>query len=400
MGSICRSVPGACGALGAGSAHALCRLSAALLALCACGAAPRSDYTLGPEDAVAIRVVGYEEFSGAGVIRPDGRLSAPGLGEVAASGMTVAKLEAELRGRVARWVRNPIVTVSVTQFRPQGHVLVLGQVAKSGPYPFRSGLTVTEALALAGGPTADADLRKATVIRPDEGQPDHKRQVIDLSPLARKGEEAPHVPLSPGDLLVVPQARQPHANILGEVTKPGEYTLDEEATVLKLVQMAQGPRPGANLKGAILTRGGSTRPLDLEALLQRGDMKLNLTLQDGDTLFIPENRIKVYVLGEVTKSDALLLADGATVLDALTAAGGTTREADLKGVRLGRRSADGTVQVETLDLTRLVDRKKPLPPPAVRDGDMLLVPSRVRKKSATEYLPFLYPVELLSRLLK
>jgi polysaccharide export outer membrane protein len=355
----------------------------------------RSDYTLGPEDAVAIRVVGYEEFSGAGVVRPDGRLSAPGLGEVAASGLTVAKLEADLRSRVAKWIRNPIVTVSVTQFRSQGVIFVLGEVTKSGPHPFRPGVTITEALALAGGPTPEADLQKATVIRPDR-----ERQVVNLSPLARKGEEAPHVPLSPGAMLVVPRLERPSANILGEVIKPGEYPLDEEPTVLKLVQLAQGPRPTANLKGAVLTRAGSSRPVDLEALLHRGDTKLNLSLEDGDTLFVPENRLRVYVLGEVAKSDTFFLAEGATLLDALTAAGGTTREADLKGVRLGRRGADGAIMVQTLDLNRLVDKKKALPPPPMQDGDMLLVPSRVRKKSATDYLPFLYPVELLSRLLR
>jgi protein involved in polysaccharide export with SLBB domain len=229
--------------------------------------------------------------------------------------------------------------------------------------------------------------------------PDQTRVEVDLSPLARKGEAAPHVVLRPGDMLVLPPARRPHVQILGEVTKPGDYEVTEETTLLEVIQRAEGPRAGANLKSATLTRAGSSSPLDLEALLRRGDTSVNVRLQDGDSILVPENRMKVYVIGEVVKPDVVILPERATVLDALTAAGWHTPQADLKNVRLGRRSADGTIEVQTLDLNRLVERKNPLTPPTVRDGDMVLVPSKIRKKSVQDYIPFLYPIEVLTRLL-
>jgi polysaccharide export outer membrane protein len=379
------------------------------------------EYLLGAEDAVAIRVVGHEEFSGAAIVRPDGRVSAPGLGEIPAAGRSAEALRDELAGRLKRWIREPIVTVTVTQFRSQGQVFVTGEVTRPNAYPYRPGLTVSEALALAGGPTTDADLRRATVFRAAGGEvdggvgtPSHSPAGplpgplrVDLSPLAREGEAAPQVVLGRGDMLVLPQARRPRVSVLGDVQKQGLYQVTESSRVLEAIQLAQGPRPSANLKGATLTREGVVTPLDLQALLRRGDMAQNLALQDGDSIFIPENRLKVYVLGEVTKPDIFVLPEGATLLDALAAAGGHTRDADLKKVRLARRGMSvPQAEVQTLDLTRLVAvggrgaaGSKLAPPPMLSEGDLLFVPSRSRKKSIADYLPFLYPIELLTRAL-
>jgi polysaccharide biosynthesis/export protein len=363
-------------------------------ALCAVCSERSEEYLLGPEDTLAITVIKHPEFSGVAAVRPDGRVSVPGLGEFPAAGKSAAALEANLRDALARWIRQPLVTVTVTQFRSLGVVFALGQVTKPGPYPYRVGLTVAEALALAGGPLTDAELRRAAVIHPDQ-----TRVEVDLSPLARKGEAAPPVALRAGDMLVVPQARRPHVQILGEVTKPGDYEITEETTLLEVIQRAEGPRSGANLKGATLTRAGSASSLDLEALLRRGDTRVNVRLQDGDSILVPENRMKVYVIGEVVKPDTFLLPERATVLDALTAAGWHTPQADLKNVRLGHRGTDGTIEVQTLDLNRLVAREKPLAPTPLRDGDVLLIPSKTKKKSVQDYIPFLYPIEVLTRLL-
>jgi polysaccharide export outer membrane protein len=353
-----------------------------------------AEYLLGPEDALAIAVVKHPEFSGSAAVRPDGRISAPGLGEFQAAGKSAAALEASLREALGRWIRQPLVTVTVTQFRSLGMVYVLGQVAKPSAYPYRPGLTAAEALALAGGPLLDADMRRAAVIRADQA-----RVEVNLSALARKGEAAQHVLLNTGDMLVLPQARRPHVQVLGEVSKPGDFEITEETTLLEAIHLAEGPRVGANLKGATLTRGGTASPLDLDALLRRGDTKVNVRLQDGDSILVPENRMKVYVIGEVAKPDTFLLPEQATVLDALTAAGWHTPQADLKNVRLGHRDGNGSIDVQTFDLSRLVDRRKPLQPPPLRDGDVLLVPSKTKKKSVQDYIPFIYPIEVLTRLL-
>lgn len=355
-----------------------------------------ASYLIGPEDAVAIHVVNHAEFSGAALVRPDGRLSVPGLGEVPAAGKSVAALQAVIAERLRRWIREPIVTVSVTQFRSLGQVFVLGRVTRGGAFPYRPGLTVTEALALAGGPADDADLRKATVFRADGSG---SQVQIDLSPLTQDGAPVPRLVLHSGDMVVLPQRAAKRVSVVGDVQKPGQYDVSEKATLLELIQLAHGPRPSANLKGATLTRAGVTTPLDLEALLRRGDTAANLPLKDGDSIFVPENRIRVYVIGEVAKPDVFYLPDGATLLDALTAAGGHTRDADLRQVRLGRTDSRGATEVQTLDLNRMVARQKPLPPPPLKEGDLLFVPSKTRKKGVTDYIPFLYPIELLARVL-
>lgn len=119
--------------------------------------------------------------------------------------------------------------------------------------------------------------------------------------------------------------RGKRAFVMGQVDKPGIVPItDVPLTITDLITQAGGLKPEADLKGSSLMRGGKTLPVDLYALYYQGDVSQNIRLQPGDILTIPENRYnKIFVLGEVTKPQSLIMPRGRLSLaEAVSDSGG------------------------------------------------------------------------------
>lgn len=130
--------------------------------------------------------------------------------------------------------------------------------------------------------------------------------------------------VNPQVTVVVKEFRKIRVSVLGQVTKPGAYTLPPGARILDAVSAASGVTDTAALPQAQLVRAsGDTRPLSLDALFVQQDMRNNVLLEPGDTLIIPEDtKNKFYVLGDVNKPGTFPLKGDVTVLQALAVAGG------------------------------------------------------------------------------
>lgn len=133
-----------------------------------------ASYRLGPGDRVKVTVFGHDDLSGEFAIDGAGRLSLPLIREVTAAGISAADLELVIAGKLKPdYVKNPRVSVEVLTYRP---FYIIGEVKNPGSYPYVSGMTVVNAVALAGGFTYRADDRKVTVIRGSNDE-QSKRQV-------------------------------------------------------------------------------------------------------------------------------------------------------------------------------------------------------------------------------
>ena len=170
--------------------------------------------------------------------------------------------------------------------------------------------------------------------------------------------------------------------VLGQVANPGIINIPSSASLLEAIAMAggvikdtQGNSPPLNR--LILGRGDEQVIwIDLRDLLENGNLSLNARLQNGDVVFIPQGQASVaYVLGEVRKQGPLLLRSPMTVLDAVTQAGGLTKDADPSRVYLVRAERESGV-VEQLDLTQLVERADFRKNFTLREGDLVFVPER------------------------
>ena len=131
----------------------------ALLPVAACSTGPTqqassslpsgASYRLGSGDHVRITVYGQPDMTGEYTIDGSGMLSFPLIGQVHAGGLDAADLEKTLIGRLQPdYLKNPSVSVEVLTYRP---FYIVGEVRTPGSYPYVSGMTVLNAVALAGG---------------------------------------------------------------------------------------------------------------------------------------------------------------------------------------------------------------------------------------------------------
>ncbi|MCW5695518.1 MAG: polysaccharide export protein [Bauldia sp.] len=121
------------------------------------------EYLLGAGDQLQITVLGQADLTGAHTVDPSGAISIPLVGRIVAAGTTTRGLEATIAARLGQnYLRDPNVTIQVTQYRP---FYILGEVNNAGQYPYSAGLTVQQAVAVAGGFTPRAAQMSVEVVR-------------------------------------------------------------------------------------------------------------------------------------------------------------------------------------------------------------------------------------------
>jgi polysaccharide export outer membrane protein len=121
-------------------------------------------YRLGAGDKVRIVVYGESDLSGEfDVPSAQGKIAFPLIGDVQAGGLNVGELQTEIEGRLrGGYLKDPRVSIEVLTYRP---FYILGEVTKPGEYPYTSGLTVLNAVAIANGFTYRADKRRVFIKR-------------------------------------------------------------------------------------------------------------------------------------------------------------------------------------------------------------------------------------------
>ncbi|WDE14404.1 polysaccharide biosynthesis/export family protein [Thalassomonas haliotis] len=126
-------------------------------------ASARDDYLLAPGDKIEITVFGQKDLSMAALLGKSGKISYPFLGEVIVAGLSITQLENTiLKGLKQGYLINPSVYAQVVEYRP---FYIHGEVEKPGAYPFHPGLTVNQAVALAGGFTERASHEKIQLLK-------------------------------------------------------------------------------------------------------------------------------------------------------------------------------------------------------------------------------------------
>ncbi len=127
-----------------------------------------TEFRVGAGDKLKVNVFGEQTLTGEYVIDPTGSLAMPLAGSIPVAGATVREVEnriaAKLRGGL---LKNPKVAVEVASFRP---FYVIGEVSKPGEYPYRAGLNLLSAVAIAGGYTYRANTQRVNITRAGTAQ--------------------------------------------------------------------------------------------------------------------------------------------------------------------------------------------------------------------------------------
>lgn len=192
---------------------ALASLALALFGVAGCAAArphydfdaerrATSSYTVGPGDLLAVNVWKNEALSQKVVVRPDGFVTLPLIGDVAAGGRTVDAIASEIADRAQRfYTERPVVSVEVAELHSY-RIYVLGEVSRPGEFTPRGQVTVLQAIALAGGFTRFAAPDEIQIVRRDANG--ERRIPFVYNQVVDNGDLRENLPLQSNDTLVVP----------------------------------------------------------------------------------------------------------------------------------------------------------------------------------------------------
>jgi polysaccharide biosynthesis/export protein len=411
-------------------------------------------YLLGPGDRIRIDVFNVPEYSTEYPILIDGTINLPVVGTVLVNGLTLPQASALLSNQYARFVRNPLVTVGLVSPRPI-RVAIAGEVNKAGSYTInvegggtgatatgRQFPTLSQVVQLAGGASQTADLRQVKVQRRG------RVSTLNLLRVLQGADGTQDVTLRDGDTIYIPTASNVNANdiarvsgsniatqdtalkvaLVGEVTKPGTYSIKGEAslgtngrvslpTLTEALKLAGGATAAADIskirvKRNTKTGGSQLIGVNLVRLLDNGDMKQDLILQDGDTIYLPadpiinsmgsrrllassfgpqvQNPIKVAIVGDVNRPGTYVLKGEVnnatsvnnpnsnisppTVTQAILQAGGIKPTADIRTVTLQRFNRSGRGQSVKINLWNLLTQGDISQDMLLQEGDRILIP--------------------------
>ena len=287
-------------------------LNQQLLSMAVDSGTSNSVYRLGPGDEIHMTVFGVEELSDAYRIDGMGRVSLPLIGETEISGYTLSEAEQVLARRYSeRYLRNPQISISVTEFRSQ-QFTAIGAVAHARVYSTQRRITLIEALAMAGGLSPDAGTNVYLTDRirdPETGGLGTRNLIVGLQDLMQKSHEY-NVVLGDSALINVPRAGS--IFVEGAVRQPGAYQKRGDTTVLKAIAMAGGLKFEANRSRLKVLRRSSESDEWIQETMSMDDIRssplADVRLSDGDIVMVESSAIRSAWIGtwEGLRSLALL----------------------------------------------------------------------------------------------
>jgi len=382
-----------------------------------------TEYTLGAGDVLRLDVFQVPEYSGEYLVLVDGTVSLPLIGTLDVRGLTLNQVTNLVSNEYARYLRQPIVTVTILSPRPL-KVGISGEVNSPGAYTLPTEgktPTITDLVQIAGGITTAANIRQVEVRRFLDGR--EQVVTVNLWELLQQGNLTQDITLRDGDSIFIPTAetintaenlqlddanfgiqgnKTLNVAIVGEVNRPGSYQLTPEQEgkpprLTQAIQKAGGIKALADLRNIEvrrMTRTGVEQNLqvDLWSLLQTGDINQDVILQEGDRILIPTAEelpsteaealaqanfapdvMRVNVVGEVRAPGVVEVPGNTPLNQALLAAGGFNKvRAKQSTVELIRLNPNGTVTKRdiSVDLAAGLNEENN---PMLKNNDVIIV---------------------------
>lgn len=346
-------------------------------------------------DLLQIEIPGEVEFEEAFQVKRDGTLNLPEIGKVSIAGKTLAQVNkglAQLLGEEYRAINN----FKVYLIERRVPIQVLGFVKIPGMIDLPEDGNIQMALQKAGGASAGAQLDRIQLNRQGEVTIFDYKKYLDTGDFTILPKLEPldviFVPASPliGNVQMDFDAATLSASgdgsesgtaikVFGEVLKPGVFSFKKGNTVVDMLMRAGGVTRYAGVEHIRVINNGTPELFDLKTYLDTGDASHMPKITAGSTLFIPiqEEEVKsglrtVYVMGEVFKPGAYEAPAGTKFFDILANAGGPTRFAESRKIRIIRT----TGKVDAFDLQAYTEGLTQLATPTVSPGDAIFVPEK------------------------
>ncbi|TCN91359.1 SLBB domain-containing protein [Vibrio crassostreae] len=346
-------------------------------------------------DLIQVNVPGESSLNTGFQVDKRGRITLPEVGTVFVAGYDTEQLNKVVLEALATAYKD-LSNASVYVKEQQIIIYVQGYVEQPGEYTLALGSSIQMALYAAGGLRPGAQLDKLILKRGADKKEFNYKRFLD------SGDEANLPTLQSLDSLFVPASplvgnieqefdaaklansgdsadSRNAIKVFGEVNAPGSFTYKENTDLVDVLMRSGGVTRYASVEQIRVISNNTPTLFNLKRYLDSGDESLLPTLQPGSTIFVPkqEEEIKsganmVYVMGEVAAPGAFEGKRDATFMDILANAGGPTRFAESRQIRVIK--ADG--RVLKFDLAAYTEGLPNSNPPSIKAGDAIFVPEK------------------------
>ena len=369
--------------------------------------ADTTEYIVQPGDMIKVELPGEEIFDDPFSVDRDGDILIQEIGKVKVVGMYESELTEMLKERLKEVYRD-LSGLQIIVSKKQMIIAVNGYVSSPGEYVLPATANIQMALQKADGLRSGAQINKLRLKRNDE------EIVFDYKSYLDSGDASILPKLQSLDELFVPAspiignvemdfdpAKIPDAGdaardssaikVFGEVMSPGSFSFREGKSIIDLLMRAGGVTRYAGVEQIRIIADGEPQLFNLKRYLETGDNTLLPKIQSGSTVFVPirVEEIKaggnvVYIMGEVKKPGAFEGKEEATFMDILANAGGPTRYAESRQIRVIK--ANGSVI--PFDLTAFTEGENVIPP-SIENGDAIFIPEKtdINEKSWLKVTP-------------
>lgn len=242
------------------------------------------DYIIGDGDTLSVAVWGVPELSVDMVVRPDGKITLPAVGDVAATGLTPVELSRDLTKVLDSYVKKPIVTVAVSGVT-NNRIYISGGGVQSQVINLSGRTTLFKLLCSLEG-IENADLKRAHLMR------DGKQHGIDFYGLFVDGDVGKDIKLQPEDILYLPTNERNKVYVVGAVNEPKYLIFRDGLRILDAILECGGFSKYAKESAVLILRknaGKETKiKINIEDLVSDGDLGQNIELARGDYVIVQE----------------------------------------------------------------------------------------------------------------
>ncbi len=289
------------------------------------------EYKIGPGDVLIITFWdGAKPVPYTTAVRPDGKISYSYMDDITVAGRTSHEVDEILTNALRKYIRNPRIDVEVKEYRSKT-ALLFGQINRldtsiagigtgPGKYPLRGKMRILDLIVMAGGPIsgeefANADLRRVEVVRKGESY------TVNLYKAMFQGDVSQNIVIDNGDIITVPELPTygERVYVFGEVQTQGIYRLKDAYDLLAAVSKAGGTTRVAVNSDVKIIRGyeeNRENPIilsaNLDQILKKGDIAQNVSLQNGDVVYVPRTAIgdiNEFIVNTTPLLDYLLYPD-------------------------------------------------------------------------------------------
>lgn len=254
------------------------------------------DYVIGEGDGLDISVWGVRDLNASVRVRPDGKITVPGLGDVSASGLTPKVLQDVLSEKLNELVKNPIVTVTVREIT-NSRVYFFGGGINSGVYDLNRRTTLLQLLCVIAGNSGvgvgsspsvrSPDFKKAYLLR------NGKKIKENFYNLFIVGDVSEDIIVESNDSIFIPQLQDKSVYVFGAVNTPRAIEYRDGMTVMDAILEAGGFTRFASQNDTEIRRKDANKeesiPVRAKDITKNGDMSENVKLKSGDYVIVKES---------------------------------------------------------------------------------------------------------------